>query len=265
VSKFHILFLSSITITAILIISNYLYPYNTFYPILIILSLFITAIYFYGVFEPGNSLFVKTIKGKTFFDAEQGVLLRFDDGPDPIYTPQILDILKENNVQAMFAVTGENSLKHPDIVTRIYKENHLLANHSYSHSYLISLFSRKKLYNDIQKCNKIIEEITGQKVKYYCSPMGHKSLALRKVLIRLGMELLAWDIRSYDTQKSEDDIIKIICSKVKERHIILFHDGIFKWTKNDREATINALKEVIIQLNKRNLLKPLSVEKSYLY
>ena len=253
-SRFHIIFVSYVVIIILAMIFNLLYRYETFYAIIIILSIIIIGIYFYAVFEPGNTLFVNTIKGKEFFAEKQGVLLRFDDGPDPYYTPRILDILKENNVQAMFAVTGENCLKHSDIVARIAKENHLLANHSHSHSYLISLFSKRTLYNDLWQCNKVIEEITGQKIEYYCSPMGHKSLALRKVLKKLKMKILAWDIRSYDTQKSADEIIKLVCSKVEDRHIILFHDGIYKWTKKDREATIKSLTEIINQLKKMELI-----------
>ncbi len=61
------------------------------------------------------------------------VALTFDDGPSPTWTPQILDILKRNNVQATFFVIGENARAHPDIVKRIYAEGHFIGNHTQTH------------------------------------------------------------------------------------------------------------------------------------
>ena len=238
-----------------LLITGYVYTNNLLYITFFILSLVVVAIYFYGVFEPSNNLFIKSLKGKDISPQEHFVLLRFDDGPDPNYTPRILDILKENKIQAIFAVTGENSLKYPHIIERIVKEKHILANHSYSHPYLISLYSFNKLHREIQRCNEVIEAKTRQKVKYYCPPMGHKSLALAKVLKKLNMSLLAWDLNTGDTRRGKEQIVNIIKDSIKAGDIVLFHDGIFKWTRQDREATVKSLEEIIIYLRNKNLVK----------
>ncbi len=208
-----------------------------------------SILYFYGVFNPQSSLFVDVVGGKDFLTQKNAILFRFDDGPDPRYTLKILDILKEHKIQAVFAVTGERAEKYPHIIERIGEENHIICNHSYSHSYLISLFSYKKLSREIQRTNNIIHKITEKWPEYYCPPMGHKNMALRKVLKHTGQKVLGWDTRTYDTKRSTDEIVNQVQEHMRSPAIILFHDGVFKWTKEDRQSTVESLK-VLIQFFK---------------
>ncbi len=209
---------------------------------IILTSVLIQVIlYFYGVFAPQSSLFLKVIQGNEYFGPKKAILFRFDDGPDPRYTPQILDLLKEHHIRANFAVTGERAEKYPHIVKRMAEENHTISNHSYSHSYLISLFSYKHLLREIQRTNDIIYNITGQTPEYYCPPMGHKNLAMRRVLMKTGQKVMGWDIRTYDTKYSKDEIVNQVKKHLKTPAIILFHDGVFKWTKENRDSTIESL------------------------
>ncbi len=203
------------------------------------------VLYFYGVFSPQSRLLVDVVQGKDFLGQKNAILFRFDDGPDPKYTLTILDILKEHKIQAVFAVTGERAEKYPHIIERMGDENHIITNHSYSHSYLISLFSYKKLLREIQRTNDIIHKITGKWPEYYCPPMGHKNMALRKVLKHTGQKVLGWDIRTYDTKRSTHEIVNRVQKHMRSPAIILFHDGVFKWTKEDCQSTVESLKELI--------------------
>jgi len=203
------------------------------------------AIYFLGVFYPTSNLFFNVVTGKEFFGDHDGILLRFDDGPNPQYTPKILDILKKHQIKSFFAVTGENAKQHPDIIKRIVNESHLIGNHSYSHSYLISTFNAKKLFDEIMQTNQVIENITQVKPTYFCMPIGHKSLALRQVLKQTNMKGMSWDIRSHDTHFSKEKIIEQVKSRLKNKSIILFHDGVYKWTHPDRLPTIDSLEDII--------------------
>ena len=87
--------------------------------------------------------------------------LTFDDGPDPDYTEELLDGLKERNVKATFFLLGKQAEQYPEMVKRIHEEGHLIGNHSYSHVNLATL-SATDAENQIRKTNEVIFKITGK-------------------------------------------------------------------------------------------------------
>lgn len=217
------------------------------------------ALYIYGMFSEKSNYFFYTVKGKEFFDNGDdngdGILFRFDDGPDPEYTPRILDILKAHSLKGFFAITGENAEKYPGIVKRIHEENHAIGNHTYSHPYNILLRGYKKIYEEISRTNEVLENITGETPHYFCPPMGQKNPVIGKAIKNLGMEAIMWDIRTYDTRLSTKKIVNIVRKKFKSPSIILFHDAVLPWSKQDRESTIEALKEIIAYLKGINIIR----------
>jgi peptidoglycan-N-acetylglucosamine deacetylase len=221
---------------------------------LILIVCFQQAFYIYGMFSSGTNFFFKTVKGKEYFDNKSGILFRFDDGPDPVYTPQILDILKSEGIQALFAVTGKNAEMYPEIVERMHRENHIIANHTYSHPFNILLLGCERVRNEISRTNTIIQSITGVQPKYFCPTIGHKNPIIGKVIKELGLIPVMWDIRTLDTHASFEKIMDIIKRKLKSPAIIMFHDAILPWSKNDRESTVLALKETIRILKEKKYL-----------
>lgn len=213
------------------------------------------GLYIYGMFSYRTNYFFKTIKGKEFFKERQnGVLFRFDDGPDPLYTPRILDILKAESITALFAITGENAAKYRDIVTRMHEENHIIGNHTYTHPFNILLLGYKKVYAEIARTNDIIMAITGQRPVYFCPPIGQKNPIMGKVLKDLQMVPIMWDLRTVDTHFSTAKIMRVIRKKFKAPAIILFHDAEMPWSKKGRESTIEALMETIAYLKEKQYL-----------
>jgi hypothetical protein len=170
-------------------------------------------LYVYGMFSSKSNYFFKTIKGKEYFNNKPGILFRFDDGPDPVYTPRILDILKAESVKALFAITGENAKKYPGIVKRIHEENHIIGNHTYSHPYNILLLSYKKIFGEISKTKEIIKEITGEYPVFFSPPMGQKNPIIGKVIRSPNLEPVMWDIRTGDTHFSTKKNSKINTKK----------------------------------------------------
>ena len=100
-------------------------------------------------------------------------LLTFDDGPDPDNTLKILDILKVNNIGAVFFVIGEKAERNPRIIERIIDEGHTLGNHSYSHHLFMSMFSRNRLRGEIDNGQRTIEKITGYTPTLFRPPIGY--------------------------------------------------------------------------------------------
>ncbi len=212
------------------------------------------AFYINGMFSSRTNFFFKTIKGKEFFNNKSGILFRFDDGPHPIYTPQILDILKSEGVQALFAISGINAESYPEIVKRIYREKHIIANHTYSHPLNILFLSYNRIKDEVSRTNKIIRNITGEDPKYFCPPMGFKNPTISRVTKELGLIPVMWDIKTWDTKVTFDKIIAGIMKKIKTPAIIMFHDGIMPWSKKDRDSTVLALKETIRALKEKKYI-----------
>ena len=214
---------------------------------IIIVTCLHQSLYIFGMFSSASNFFIKTVKGKEFFGDSPGVLFRFDDGPDPTYTPRILDILKAEGIQALFAVTGKNAATYPELVERMHKEGHIIANHTYSHPYNILLLSYKRVRDEIAKTNELLKDITGEKPRDFCSPMGHKNPAIGRAVKDLGLIPVMWDIRTYDTTAPFNRIMAKIKRKMKSntQAIIVFHDAIMPWSQKDRESTVLALKETI--------------------
>jgi len=170
--------------------------------------------------------------------------LTFDDGPHKIFTPQILDILKDSGVSVSFFVCGKNVERHPEIAKRIVREGHLIGNHTYSHSKFL-VFSGL-LAGEIKKTNEIIEKTTGVKTKFFRPPWGIVNPLLKRYIKNLNFGLVLWDIDAKDWEKPPADIIaKRILEGAKPNYIILLHDGEKIEEVTDRSQTVLALPKII--------------------
>ncbi|WP_458123775.1 polysaccharide deacetylase family protein [Paenibacillus sp. Z3-2] len=101
--------------------------------------------------------------------------LTFDDGPDPYYTPRLLDLLRQHRAKATFFVVGEHAASHPELIQRIHEEGHLIGIHNYIHK-TNWLMRPRTVRNQIQRTGQIIQEVTGVKTCYYRPPWGIMNL-----------------------------------------------------------------------------------------
>lgn len=173
------------------------------------------------------------------------VALTFDDGPTE-FTNQALDILKENQVKATFFCIGKQIEKHPEIFNRIIAEDHLVGNHSYSHSTKFGFLKTDQVIEEIQKTDQLIFEGTGEKSLLFRPPFGVTNPNIHRAIQKTEHHVIGWSIRSLDTAtEDEAKILKRIERKLHPGGIILMHDT--------TQKSINVLD---------NLLKSLS-EKKY--
>jgi len=153
------------------------------------------------------------------------VALTFDDGPDPAATPALLDLLQREKIEAAFFCIGKNVAAHPQLAARIVEDGHLLANHTYRHPWWIGFLLSRSLTREIVLTQQAIERAAGITPRYLRSPMGitnpHFPAALRKV----GMTLVGWDVRTFDTIGAEAAAIGRISRHARDGSIILLHDG----------------------------------------
>lgn len=178
---------------------------------------------FYASYSIGAGVYVKALcRVRT---ERKVVALTFDDGPDAIYTPVVLDLLKSYGVRATFFCIGEKAQQNEDIVRRLVEEGHLLGNHSWTHSAFFPLFSGRKMQEELQKTAQLLEGFAGRKVSLFRPPFGVTNPTIASVAKRLEYEVIGWNIRSLDTCSRDAGAVFLrIRKQICPGAIILLHD-----------------------------------------
>lgn len=179
---------------------------------------------------------------------ENVVAITFDDGPNPIYTPQILDILKEKDVKATFFVVGLHVKKYPEIARRIVAEGHDIGNHTYTHKDLVPS-TRRMVLAQVHKTDHVIKHVTGVATNLFRPPRGIYSSAVRKLLVdEERYHFILWSVSSTDWRKiSPGNILKRVARYTRPGAILLFHDSgaLIRREGGSRENTVESLGMVI--------------------
>ncbi len=165
------------------------------------------------------------------------IALTIDDGPDPVYTPRILDIFRDYGVQATFFVVGGAAEQYPDIVVRMKEEGHEVGSHSYSHPYFHRL-SWAGAFREIRMTRWVLYRILGEERKLFRPP--HGKLALRSLIPAwaAGEHVVMWNVDLKDYRASTGDVeAQLARTTFSSGDIILYH-GI-------NEAALKALPRVI--------------------
>src|SRR5216110_1182801 len=193
--------------------------------------------------------------------AEHQVAITFDDGPDPRWTPKILDILKAANVKAAFFLVGVNAERYPNLVRRIVNEGHEIGNHTYYHPNL-ALCWPEHIRVELNATQLLLETITGRATTLFRPPYAADSSPtkiseLTPLLIAqdLGYLVVLENIDPQDwAQPGADIILQRIKQQRRDGSIILLHDA-----GGDRRQTVEALPRILDWLHTRgDSIVPLS-------
>ena len=155
-----------------------------------------------------------------------GVSITFDDGPNPEFTPRILDILDKHQVSATFFVVAENALKYPEIVKQIRERGHIIGAHSKYHRYAWFMFPLET-WREWEECIEILENLTGDKIEWIRPPWGIFNLVSWWWMKTKNKQAILWNVAGHDwkLRSNEEQIVLRILSKTKEGSIILLHDS----------------------------------------
>lgn len=163
--------------------------------------------------------------------------LTFDDGPDPVNTPLLLDVLAESGAKATFFLLGEHAQAHPDIVKRIVAEGHVLGNHSMSHPDFKHLAPRAQLAQ-IDAADAVLAPFDGQKRHAFRPPRGHATLTTIASALWRRQALVLWNVDSHDFKLPEADLqTRLEGYAPSAGDILLFHD--------DMPATVQVLRRML--------------------
>lgn len=165
------------------------------------------------------------------------IALTFDDGPHPVYTREMLEVLREEDVPATFFLLGQNIELYKDVVKEISEDGHLIGNHTYHHVQITTL-PAEQACEEIQKTNSLIEELTGKNTEYVRPPFGTWNEGLES---DLNLIPVMWTIDTLDwTTQNADRIVEQVVKNAKENDIILMHDSY--------ESTVQAVERIITLL-----------------
>jgi peptidoglycan/xylan/chitin deacetylase (PgdA/CDA1 family) len=177
---------------------------------------------------------------------EKVVALTYDDGPNPPYTQELLNILENLQAKATFFVVGKNVEQYPEIVKDILSKGHELGNHSYSHSAMI--FKRPSVIrNEIKRTDRLLHKFGAKSNIHFRVPYGYKFIILPLILKRMQKKNILWNLDPKDYAASDSETIEnYVIEHIQPGSIILMHDG-----GGDRSLTLTATENLIIKLRQQ--------------
>lgn len=180
---------------------------------------------------------------------DKTIALTFDDGPDPNYTPQLLDLLKENDIKCTFFVIAEQAQKYPELIQRMKREGHYIGLHNLKHTNE-TLILPNKTKKQLSEAMRIMAEM-GVKVKYFRPPWGMFNPFTYHYAKENNFKVILWSIHASDWSrfKTVQNIEEKLLRDVKPGDIVLLHDG--RGAKGAPKRTIEALKTVLPILKER--------------
>lgn len=155
-----------------------------------------------------------------------GVAITIDDGPDPNYTPQILDILEAYNVKATFFLVGQKAQRFPDLVQQIIEKGHKIGAHSQYHR-LSWRLTPWETWREWQENIKTLESITGKEIEWIRPPWGTFNLALWCWSLKHKKKAVLWNAHGKDwqSQRTAEEVASRITKGIQPGSIILLHDS----------------------------------------
>lgn len=158
--------------------------------------------------------------------ARNEIALTIDDGPDPVVTPQVLELLARYGVQATFFVIGARAERYPDVCREIVRRGHAIENHSQRHCHNFSFLGMRGITRELQAAQATLTALTGQRPLFFRAPAGFRNPFLDPVLTRLGLQLVSWSVRGFDTRVSNSEKVKRkLLAGLRPGAIVLLHDG----------------------------------------
>ncbi|MEU3522639.1 polysaccharide deacetylase family protein [Streptomyces sp. NPDC038707] len=170
------------------------------------------------------------------------VNITIDDGPDPVWTPQVLRLLRDNGVKATFCMVGPQAAAHPDLVRQVVAAGHRLCDHTVTHD--TGMDHRPESYQARQIVDaerQITEASGGVRPVYYRAPGGAFTPYSRKLAASHGMRPLGWNVDSKDFERpGSEAIVATVERELANGPTILFHDA-----GGDRSQTVAALRTLL--------------------
>jgi len=201
----------------------------------------------FGAVAPGSQLFGETICHTASPDQ---LAITFDDGPNPVITPKLLDLLDRYGAKATFFVIGRFVIDCPALTRDIAARGHLLANHTQTHPNLFWM-APSAVRDELKLCQGALQDATSSDAKYFRPPYGFRNPWVVRAARELGMQTVMWtllpgDWRARSTEWLAERMLPIaqhVQSSVAHTtgDVLCLHDGAHRALGGDRSRTLDAL------------------------
>ncbi len=204
-------------------------------------------------FSPTNT-FWGPVHARGPADGRPRYALTFDDGPTPESTPAILDMLGELNARAAFFVIGANVRRCPQLLSRMHREGHVVANHSFDHPRMGIFRGPWYWERQVRQTDAIIQQVIGKRAMMFRPPMGIKTWYVMGAALRAGHAVINWTRRGVDgIATTPERILARLVPSAQAGDVLLLHDGVEPRSKRDPSATVAAIRPLILRLRDRGL------------
>jgi len=202
----------------------------------------------YAALWPGSRIFGQALIAPP---RPNEIALTFDDGPNPAWTPRLLDILAGHDVRATFFLVGRYAEAEPALVRRIVAEGHAVGNHSWSHPNL-ALTAGAKIGEELKRTSATIEQIVARPIRLFRPPFGARRPKVFQLARTLGLTPVLWNAMTNDWAEPSADAIANRLSDAVDRlerrgraANIVLHDGGHLALGVNREPSVNAAWQLI--------------------
>src|SRR6266545_4589567 len=174
------------------------------------------------------------------------VALTFDDGPHPVFTPRLLDLLRDLGVPATFFCVGICAAAYPELVARTVQAGHLVGNHTWSHPYLPDL-TRDEVLRQVDATGEVLRNATGAVPALVRPPYGSRTPEVLRWFAGQDLTTVLWDVDARDwAGPGTEAIVHTVTTSATAGSIVLMHDA-----GGDRTQTLAAVPRVVASLRKR--------------
>lgn len=154
------------------------------------------------------------------------VAITIDDGPDPEVTPAVLDQLDAAGARATFFCIAERAAAQPALLREIVRRGHAVQNHSLAHRHHFSLLGPRGFAAEIGRAQELLTDLAGRAPHGFRAPAGLRNPLLDPVLHRLGLHLVSWTRRGFDTREADPQrVLQRLMRGLAGGDILLLHDG----------------------------------------
>lgn len=180
--------------------------------------------------------------------SNDAIALTIDDGPDPRWTPQILDLLHRNGVRATFSLIGRQARAYPALVKKIIGEGHGVCNHSMTHPQPFGARSAAEVHQQIADAQSAIVDAGGVAPVLFRAPGGDWTAGVLSAVAGFDLVPLGWDVDPRDWSRPGTATVTSRLLAARPGDILLCHDG-----GGDRAQTVESLRTVLPALQRRGL------------
>ena len=207
----------------------------------------------YSVVHPSSQFFVPVID--RLAGQEPVIALTFDDGPDPIYTPRVLDVLNKHRARATFFVLGARAERYPELIRRMRAEGHTVGTHTQHHALRFHFGSRAYVCREIEDAVAVVAGILPERPRLFRPPQGLRTPFFGSAWRRIqGQRCVTWTIRGLDSRPTTAAaIVERVVKRLAPGAIVTLHDGTGLLGGEDREPTLAALSTILTECETRGL------------